>query len=229
MLNPSERLERGIVTRSIRVTDQGRGIDILDARRRRLYSVRANRDIAIASCHPHGIGAALVLGGGPSLAFGEEVTIDTSPDGAVLSGPDSVLRLQFDPQRVVLFLPDGSYVARFVRNLQLKVVTEQGDAGGFSVPHTPYSNPVDEGSRVSGITMSGPVAFPFNAAASSLARFSRLAAIGAVAAQVAASAHSGDTPLRPGAIDEDLAAALGDAAVIAAVLRSASEMGEWLG
>jgi hypothetical protein len=136
--------------------------------------------------------------------------------------------LQFDPDRAVLFFPDGSYLARFVRNLQLKVVTEQSDAGGFSVPHTPYNNPVDEGRPVSGITMSGPVAFPFNAAAATLVRFSHLAAIGAVAAQVAAAACSNNPPPRRGTAAEDLAAALGDAAVIAAVLRSASEMGEWL-
>lgn len=228
MLSPSQRLDRGVVTRSIRVADHGRGIDILDERRRRIYSVRSNRDVAIASCHPCGVGGALALpktSASAVIRFGEEVVVELSSEGALLTGPTSALRLVFEADRLTLILPDGFRLSRFVRNLQLKVVNDPTGVAHSNVC-TPYNNPLDTTRASSGITMSTPVSFPLVAAMTGLVDFCRLAAVGAVAAQLAAAAFQG---VRGASFDQDLAASLGDAAVIAAVLRSGAEMSTWLG
>ncbi len=228
MLRPSQRLDRGVVTRSIRVADHGRGIDILDEGHRRIYSVRSNRDVAIASCHPCGVGGALALpkkGDSATIRFGEEVAVELTSDGALFTGPATGLRLLFESDHLTLIFADGFRLSRFVRNLQLKVVNEPAGVG-FSNVCTPYNNPVDTTRSSSGVTMSAPVSFPLAAAMTGLVDFARLAAIGAVAAQVAAAAFTG---AGSATLDEGLAASLGDAAVIAAVLRSGSEMSTWLG
>jgi hypothetical protein len=193
--------------------------------RRRIYSVRSNRDIVIISSHPSGCGAAFALPDGtdwPTVSFGEDVTIEVTSRGATLSGPNSVFRLQYEDDRLTLFALDGSRLSRFVRNLQLKIVN-----GHRADPHTPYSNPVEVTRPSCGVTMSGAVSLPFVMSMTGLTRFGRLAAIGAVAGQLAAPGFRSPQPGALAAVG--LAAALGDAAVIAAVLRAASEMSTCLG
>lgn len=218
---------RSVLTRSIRVAEEGRTIDILDDRRRRAYSVRLRENVVILSSHPSGRGAAFDLGssGCETTRYGERTWIYPTPKGATLIGQGGfALRLEFDQDCVTLVAPRGAQLGRFVRNLQLRIVGGERGVSRYRSLHTNYGNPVHSTQESCGITMSGAVVFPIHGAPDvDYALLARIAAIGVVAEEVGNTAVLGSTFVRD-PFNEGLSAALGDAAVITAVLGAISRV-----